>query len=519
MEIRPFLCDNIDKALVRSEWERWFRSFSLYLQAEDISDVAKKKNKLLHLGGPQLQEVAFNIPGALVEGNEELNSFEVLVAKLDEYFSPKRNSTFERHLFRNLSPVEGENFNKYLLRLRHQVSKCEFGKTAAEINEICIKDKIIDSWAPVDLKKKLLEKEQSLKEIVETCQIYEQISKQSGSMFTKSADESVNRITTKLCGARQNNDECGRCGQKGHFGNDPKCPARSAQCNKCGLIGHFARKCRSKKRKSGYNRNSPKRKRTESYKVRNVGTNEEEEVNCFKISNDTGIDEKLVCGIGGCPISMVIDSGTRLNLVSESDWGILRKNKAVIFNEREDHTTQFKAYASNKVLDVLQVFEAPISVENKLEKIATFYVIKNGCQSLLGRNTAMQLGVLKVGLGVNSIEIAQPFPKMLGVKIKLSIDPTVKPVQQPMRRIPIALEEQVEEKIKQMIALDIIEPVSGPSSWISPIVIVYKEGGEMRLCIDMRRANHAVLRENHPLPTFEMFMAKLRGAKSFLGST
>ncbi|XP_053954964.1 uncharacterized protein K02A2.6-like [Anastrepha ludens] len=66
-----------------------------------------------------------------------------------------------------------------------------------------------------------------------------------------------------------------------------------------------------------------------------------------------------------------------------------------------------------------------------------------------------------------------------------------------------------------MLALDIIEPVSGPTSWISPIVIVFKEGGEMRLCIDMRRANQAVLRENYPLPTFEVFMTKLRGAKFF----
>ncbi|XP_017467736.1 PREDICTED: uncharacterized protein LOC108360087 [Rhagoletis zephyria] len=194
MEIRPFLCESIDKALIRSEWEKWFRSFSLYLQAEDISDAVKMKNKLLHLGGPQLQEVAFNIPGALVEQSEGVKPFDVLVAKLNEYFSPKRNSTFERHLFRNLSPIEGENFNKYLLRLRHQVSKCEFGNTTEEINEICIKDKIIDSWAPVELKKKLLEKEQSLSEIVDTCQIYEQIAKQSVSMFPKSAEEAVNRV-------------------------------------------------------------------------------------------------------------------------------------------------------------------------------------------------------------------------------------------------------------------------------------------------------------------------------------
>ncbi|XP_036347851.1 uncharacterized protein LOC118757229, partial [Rhagoletis pomonella] len=402
------------------------------------------KNKLLHLGGPQLQEVAFNIPGALVEQSEGVKPFDVLVAKLNEYFSPKRNSTFERHLFRNLSPVEGENFNKYLLRLRHQVSKCEFGNTTEEINEICIKDKIIDSWAPVELKKKLLEKEQSLSEIVDTCQIYEQIAKQSVSMFPKSAEEAVNRVYTKSHSAKHENDECGRCSKKGHRSNDSKCPAKLAKCNKCWLMGHFARKCKTKKRKiTGNEQSSPKKRRSETYKVRNVEMDEEEEeVNCFSIFNNSSMDEKLLCGIGGCTIPMIIDSGTRLNLLSENDWETLRENAAVLWNERENSLAQFKAYASDNVLNVLQVFEAPITVSKKSEKIATFYVIKNGCQSLLGRDTAIQLGVLKLGLGVNRVEVGQPFPKMKGVQIKLSIDPTVKPVQQPMRRVPIALEKQ-----------------------------------------------------------------------------
>lgn len=64
--IRPFLCDNVEKSVVRKEWEKWFRSLELYFAAEEITDVFKKRNKLLHLGGTQLQEVAYNLPGAIV---------------------------------------------------------------------------------------------------------------------------------------------------------------------------------------------------------------------------------------------------------------------------------------------------------------------------------------------------------------------------------------------------------------------------------------------------------------------
>lgn len=38
---------------------------------------------------------------------------------------------------------------------------------------------------------------------------------------------------------------------------------------------------------------------------------------------------------------------------------------------------------------------------------------------------------------------------------------------------------------------------------------------DVRICLDMRRANEAVLRENHPLPTFEDFLPHLRNAKFF----
>ena len=84
-----------------------------------------------------------------------------------------------------------------------------------------------------------------------------------------------------------------------------------------------------------------------------------------------------------------------------------------------------------------------------------------------------------------------------------------------MRRIPSALEEKVKIKIQEAIDLDIIEPVLGPSSWISPVVLVFKENGDTRLCVDMRRANAAILRVNFPLPTFDSFMTKLKGAKIF----
>ena len=70
-------------------------------------------------------------------------------------------------------------------------------------------------------------------------------------------------------------------------------------------------------------------------------------------------------------------------------------------------------------------------------------------------------------------------------------------------------------KLKEAVRLDIIEPICGSSPWISPVVIVFKGNGEIRLCIVRRRANEAILRENYTLPTFYTFMLNLRGARYF----
>lgn len=47
------------------------------------------------------------------------------------------------------------------------------------------------------------------------------------------------------------------------------------------------------------------------------------------------------------------------------------------------------------------------------------------------------------------------------------------------------------------------------------MVPILKDNGEVRLCVDMRRANQAIIRENHPLPTMDKFLPKVKNAKYF----
>ena len=71
----------------------------------------------------------------------------------------------------------------------------------------------------------------------------------------------------------------------------------------------------------------------------------------------------------------------------------------------------------------------------------------------------------------------------------------MKPVAQHVRRIPFGLREKVDEKLDELLELDIIEEVpEGTSGWVLPLVVVPKGDGDVRVCMDMRRANEAIVR-------------------------
>ncbi|KAI0211543.1 hypothetical protein LSAT2_003646 [Lamellibrachia satsuma] len=88
-------------------------------------------------------------------------------------------------------------------------------------------------------------------------------------------------------------------------------------------------------------------------------------------------------------------------------------------------------------------------------------------------------------------------------QITLHINTEIKPVAQPLRRIPFNLRNKVDEKIKELVERDIIEGVDGPTPWLNAVVIVpTSNSSDIRLCIDMRRADEAIVLGRYPTPTF-----------------
>ena len=59
-------------------------------------------------------------------------------------------------------------------------------------------------------------------------------------------------------------------------------------------------------------------------------------------------------------------------------------------------------------------------------------------------------------------------------QVDLIIDETVTPKVQAQRRIPFPKRPQFDEIIQELEDADIIEPVEGPTEWISNVVLTQK---------------------------------------------
>lgn len=513
--LEHFNCEG-DPVSVGIRWEKWKRALEIYFLAANINSVGKKRATLLHIGGLALQEVYYNLPGAHVDESDDIDVYQIAIEKLDEYFSPKQSRYYERYIFRLMKQEESERFETFLVRLRNQADKCKFA--AKDENLI---DQIVEKGHSAELRKKILSAGDSvtLQQVITIATTLETVNRQldtfekpsQSKTYGETNKSEINKLHTRKFPSKNqtSSKNCFRCGSSKHLSFDDSCPARERKCLKCGIIGHFKDYCRTKLQKRKTQANSDeKTDRSKRQRLSKPYKNTDEVDYIFHLDDDATV----TCKIGGVAVEMLIDSGSKCNIITEKTWNYLKGHKIKAINQIKKPDKILLPYGSQKPLEILGSFDASITIDNKVTKNATFYVIRNGTRDLLGKVSAIQLNALRVGIPVNNIST---FPKFKDITIQIPINKEISPVIQPYRRIPIPLEEKVNKKLIELKEADIIEEVNGPSPWVSPMVPILKENGEVRICIDMRRANEAIIRENHPLPTMDELLPNFRQAKYF----
>ena len=229
-----------------------------------------------------------------------------------------------------------------------------------------------------------------------------------------------------------------------------------------------------------------------------------------------------VLDINGEPTEMVIDSGSSCNIINSSI-----KERLL--------SSGIKFEKSNRVIHPYSSPPIKASVETTVmirygthSATAELVCIERESPPLLGKQTATDLNILKLenayGLTDKTSKLEEKFPgitngigKLHGECVKLHIDPSVPPIARKHVQVPLHLRDKVAKEIRRLESADIIEKVTGPTEWVSPMVVVSKpkNPSEIRICVDMREPNKAILRTRYVTPTIDELICDLRAATVF----
>ena len=91
----------------------------------------------------------------------------------------------------------------------------------------------------------------------------------------------------------------------------------------------------------------------------------------------------------------------------------------------------------------------------------------------------------------------------------VTLDKNVPPVIHAVRKIPYAVVPRLKEELERMTKMGVIVPVDGPSKWVSSMVVTEKPNGKIRVCLDPKNLNKAILREHSKIPTADEIFSQM----------
>ena len=97
----------------------------------------------------------------------------------------------------------------------------------------------------------------------------------------------------------------------------------------------------------------------------------------------------------------------------------------------------------------------------------------------------------------------------------IKIDPSIPPVQHGRHKVPIEYKAEIEKELNNMVQQGIIVKQTEPTPWVSSLMYLKKPNSKLRICLDPKDLNKAIIRENHKAPTLEEIVQDLTGITKF----
>ncbi|PAA72660.1 hypothetical protein BOX15_Mlig029664g1 [Macrostomum lignano] len=314
-------------------------------------------------------------------------------------------------------------------------------------------------------------------------------------------------------GSHSTSSKCGRCGTM--HGSNGGCPAKGKTCNKCGMQNHFATVCKTKSTGFGKGRKSFKSPsasgqfrraavwpRTTSF----VDASEAEQEDCFHIRHPVDsytVPVRLRHTSGSMlSVNAQIDTGAGVSVMSKTIWKRLGCPKLTPTD------TVLTTYADTQ-MKVFGTHDTELEYNDEFIPI-TFFIVESQRNFVLVGRDKLNFTLNAVDNSCTSATQSCEFPP-----VTLKIKEGTTPIHCKPRPLPFALRQGVKDEIDRLLEEDTIKPVKF-SEWASPIVVVKKPSGKLRLCVDYKvTINSHLISDSYPMPAPDEVIATAAGSRIY----
>lgn len=493
-----------------SDFPSWRARFQRFATASKLSAESGEVqvSMFLYTMGAEAETI-FNTLSLSATQREDLG---VVAQKFTEYFVPQSNVIHERAIFNQRAQKAGESVEAYVRSLHDLAQHCDFGSKKDEH----IRDRLVVGLADRNVSRDLQMKSQlTLAHAVSVARQAETVKENmkcqmepAAAAVTHEVEHRGRRqVATGKGAVRSGNIDphsdsdmikCKFCNRK-HARNRKVCFARNAECDNCKQKGHFAVCCNSQR------------------SVREVFVPEAEQDgpdNSYFLGavnvNAPGKPWEVKLRIGGHQVKFKLDSGADVTVITEETYRSLRKQPVLT-------PTNVSLNSVGSQLKCLGTFMSNVSHKGTVYNLH-IYVIEKAPVNLLSRTASQAMGFLKISLHETSTlsSVYGNIGLMSCKPVKIRLKPDAEPYSVNVaRRVPLPLLDKVEQELSRMERDGVITRVTDPTEWCAPMVPVIKRNGSIRICVDLKQLNRAVVREKYVLPVLEDILPKLSGASVF----
>ncbi|KAL6738274.1 hypothetical protein Aduo_011837 [Ancylostoma duodenale] len=201
------------------------------------------------------------------------------------------------------------------------------------------------------------------------------------------------------------------------------------------------------------------------------------------------------------------DGMVRVPVVNRSDEPVVFRAGETVGHWEEEESDWIHANAKDLSTDMLTLGRKELPRTERLLKLRKT-LAENRKD---GKLSARLWNIVKQNNSVFAVEDLELSQTSL-VKHEIDTGDTA-PIRQRTRPVPIAARAEFKEIIKSLLERGIIERSTSP--WASPVVLVKKKDGSIRLCVDYRELNKCTRQDAYPLPAIDVMLQSLQGKRYF----